>query len=80
VEYRQALGGAVDPIEHEAVQMDVEIGGRAEMLDDHFARSKMGRTKYAGRGRATDGTHQRDGAGVGFGAFESRLCDQKMWQ
>jgi hypothetical protein len=37
----------------------------------------MGRTKYARRGRATDGTHQRDGAGVGFGAFESGLLDQK---
>jgi hypothetical protein len=34
MEHRQALGGAVDPIEHEAMQMDVEIGGRAEMLDD----------------------------------------------
>jgi hypothetical protein len=37
----------------------------------------MGRTKYGHRGRATDGTHQRDGAGVGFGALESGLLDQK---
>ena len=37
----------------------------------------MGRTTYAGRGRAKDGTHQRDGAGVGFGALESGLLDQK---
>jgi hypothetical protein len=34
VEYRQALGGAVDPIEHQAMQMDVEIRGRAETLDE----------------------------------------------
>jgi len=55
VENRQALGGggAVDPIEHEAMQMDVEIGGRSEALDE------------------------RDGAGVGFGALESGLLDQK---
>jgi hypothetical protein len=33
MEYRQALGGVVDPIEHEAMQMDVEIRGRAETLD-----------------------------------------------
>jgi len=33
----------------------------------------MGRTKYACRGRATDGTHQRNGAGVGFGSLESGL-------
>jgi hypothetical protein len=33
MEYRQALGGAVDPIEHEAMQMEVEVGGRAETLD-----------------------------------------------
>jgi hypothetical protein len=33
------------------MQMDVEIGGRAETLD------------------------QGDRAGVGLGAFESRLCD-----
>ena len=34
MEYRQALGGAVDPIEHETMQMDVEIGGRAEALNE----------------------------------------------
>jgi len=101
VEHRPALGAVIDPIEHEAMQMDVEIipgypcpsprwgqpsavqnrsrrfgGGRAETLDDHFARSKMGRTTYARRGRAKDGTHQRDGAGVGFGPLESGLLDQ----
>ena len=53
VEYRHALSGAIDPIEDEAVQMDVQIGGRSEALD------------------------QRDGAGGGFGALESRLLDQK---
>jgi hypothetical protein len=53
MEYRHTAGGAIDPIKHEAVRMDVEIGGRAETLDE------------------------RDGAGVGFGAFESRLLDQK---
>jgi hypothetical protein len=36
----------------------------------------MARTKYARRGRAKDGTHQRDSAGVGFGALESGLLDQ----
>ncbi len=52
VENWHTLSGAVDAIEHEAMQRDVEIGGRSEALDDHFARSKMGRTRYARRGRA----------------------------
>ena len=30
MEHRHACGGAIDPIEHEAVQMDVKIGGRAD--------------------------------------------------
>jgi hypothetical protein len=33
MEYRYALGGAVDPLEHQAMPMGVEIGGRAETLD-----------------------------------------------
>ncbi len=33
MEHRHAFGGPIDSIEHEAVQMDVEIGGRAETLD-----------------------------------------------
>jgi hypothetical protein len=32
VENRQALGGAVDTIEHKAMQMDIQIGGLAETL------------------------------------------------
>jgi hypothetical protein len=34
VEYRHALGGAIDPIEHQAVQMEVESGGRADRLPE----------------------------------------------
>ena len=33
MQYRYALGGVIDLIEHQAVQMNVEIGGRAETLD-----------------------------------------------
>jgi hypothetical protein len=34
VEYRYALGDAIDPIEYQAVQMDVEVGGRANRLPE----------------------------------------------
>ncbi len=34
MEYRHALGATIDSIEHQAVQMDVEIGGRSETLDE----------------------------------------------
>jgi hypothetical protein len=34
MEYRHACGGAIEPIEYEAVQMDIEISGRAETLDE----------------------------------------------
>ena len=53
MEHRYALGDAIDPIEYQAVQMDVEVGGRAKALDEGHR------------------------AGVGFGAFESRLFNQK---
>jgi hypothetical protein len=33
VEGRRALSDAVDPIEHEAMEVNVEIGGRSEALD-----------------------------------------------
>ena len=32
-EGRAALGRPIDPIQHQTVQMDVQIGGRAEALD-----------------------------------------------
>ena len=53
MEHRYALGDAIDPIEYQAVQMDVEVGGRANRLPEGHR------------------------AGVGFGAFESRLFNQK---
>src|SRR2546430_7818991 len=34
VEHRYALGGAIDPIEYQAMQMDVEIGSRANRLSE----------------------------------------------
>jgi hypothetical protein len=34
MEHRHALGGAIDPIEYQAMQIDVEIGGRAKALDE----------------------------------------------
>ena len=34
MEDRFALAGAIHPIEHQAMQMDVEIGGRAKALDE----------------------------------------------
>jgi hypothetical protein len=37
VENWHAPGGAIDPIEYEAVQLDVEIGGGAESLDERDA-------------------------------------------
>ncbi len=34
MEYRHALGGAIDAIEHEAMQMDIQIRGRADRLPE----------------------------------------------
>lgn len=34
MEYRHARAAAIDPIEHQAMQMDVEIGPRAKALDE----------------------------------------------
>ena len=34
MEYRHALDGAIDPIEYQAMHMEVEIGGRAETMDE----------------------------------------------
>ena len=34
MEYRDALAAAIDPIEHQTMQMDVGIGRRAEALDE----------------------------------------------
>jgi hypothetical protein len=34
MKFRHALGATIDSIEHQAVQMDVEIGGRSKTLDE----------------------------------------------
>jgi hypothetical protein len=34
IKYRHPLAAAIDAIEYQAMQMDVEIGGRAEALDE----------------------------------------------
>ena len=34
LELRFVCGAAIDPIEHQTMQMDVEIGGRAKALDE----------------------------------------------
>ena len=47
------LGAPIDPVEHQTVQMDVHVGGRAEPLDEG------------------------DRAGVGCGAFQACLLEQR---
>jgi hypothetical protein len=34
LEARSALGASMDPIEHQTMQMDVRVGGRAKGLDE----------------------------------------------
>jgi len=34
MEHRRLAGGVIDAIEHEAVKMNIEIGGGAEALDE----------------------------------------------
>ena len=34
MEYRRARAAMIDPIEHQAMQMDVEVGGGTETLDE----------------------------------------------
>ena len=34
MEHRYALGGPIDPIEYQAVQIDVQISGRADRLPE----------------------------------------------
>ena len=53
LEDRLALGAPIHAIEHQTVQMDVQVGGRAESLDE------------------------RDRSGVGCGAFQACLLEQK---
>ena len=53
LEDRFAPGAPIHAVEHQTVQMDVQVGGRAESMDE------------------------RDRAGVGYGAFEPRLLEQK---
>ena len=77
MEHRPALGAVIDPIEHEAMQMDVEIIPGYPCPSPRWGQpsavQNRSRRFDGGRSEALD---QRDGAGVGFGALEFGLLDQ----
>jgi hypothetical protein len=51
MEYRYGLAAAIDPIEHQAMQMNVEIGRRAEAQDE---RDRTGVSLAAFESRLSD--------------------------
>jgi hypothetical protein len=78
MEHRHARGGAIDPIEYQAMQMDVEIIPGYPCPSPRWGQptAVQNRSRRFGGGRA-ETLDQRDGASCGFGALESGMLDQK---
>ena len=76
-DYRQALGGAVDPIEHEAMQMDVQIISGCPCPSPRWGRLAAVQNRSRRFCERLTRSAESHRAALGFDAFESRLFDQK---
>ena len=77
MEHRHARGGAIDPIEYQAMQMDVEMIPGYPCPSPRWGQptAVQNRSRRFGGGRA-ETLDQRDGTSCGFGALESGMLDQ----